>query len=101
MILRTALLTALSTYKTPSSRTSPEMQCVLQLGTVHSFAGMCIYMYLHVFVCLFVCFATERMVLNSKNIKNLKFFKLKFSWLLYKVIFLDEFYSFIEKYFRF
>ena len=64
----------------------------------------CGNMCLRVLAC-FCFFVMERMVPNGKNIKNLKLSKFKFIWFLYKVIFScfleDEFYSFIEKYFRF
>ena len=49
MILRITLSTTPRSNKTPSYGNSPQLWCVLQLGTVHPIAGMCIYVYLDVF----------------------------------------------------
>ena len=83
-------------YETPTFRDSPQMWFALQFGTLQECVLTCTCV-------VFLVFVIKRIVPNGKNIKNLKISKLEFCWFLYQVSFIleDQFYSFIEKYFRF
>ena len=73
MILRTTLPAIPSSYKTPSP-----------LNVMCSAIWDGPFCWGNVYSCVLAClrgfFVIERMVANGKNIKNLKFSKLKFSW---------------------